>query len=81
MQTETLSIRISKAESAALRRRAREEKTSRGKLVRRALANYGITTEPTPRSGYDIIKHLVGLSHGGPKDLSTNPKHLENYGR
>ncbi len=81
MRTETLSIRISKVEIAALRRRAREEKTSQGQLVRQALANYGITTEPTARTGYDIIKHLIGRSHGGPRDLSTNPRHLENYGQ
>jgi len=81
MQTKTLSIRISKVERAALRRRAREEKTSQGQLVRRALANYGITAEPTARSGYDIIKHLIGRSHRGPRDLSINPRHLENYGQ
>jgi hypothetical protein len=81
MRTETISIRISKAESAALRRRAREENTSRGSLVREALASYGITADPAPNSGYDVIKHLVGKNLGGPRDLSTNPKHLEQYGR
>lgn len=81
MQTETLSIRISKLESAALRRRARDEKTSQGQLVRRALESYGITSAPTGRSGFDVIKHLIGSSHGGPRDLSTNAKHLEDYGQ
>jgi hypothetical protein len=80
MQTETLSIRISKAESAALRKRARDEKISQGKLVRRTLANYGITAETSQHSAYDRIKHLVGRSQGGPRDLSTNPTHLANYG-
>ncbi len=80
MQTETLSIRISKGESAALRRRAREEKTSQGQLVREALASYGITAKACPESGYDKIKDIIGRSRGGPADLSTNPKHLEGYG-
>ena len=37
MHVETLSIRISKAERAALRARARQEKVSQGQLVRQAL--------------------------------------------
>jgi len=81
MQTETLSLRLSKAESRALLKRARQEGTSRGKLVRRALASYGISAEPAPRSGYDVIKHLLGQNPGGPSDLSTNPDHLAGYGQ
>lgn len=82
MQTETLSLRISKAESRALRERARKEGVSQGSLVRRALRAYGLTPELEPgKSGYDIIKNLVARSRGGAKDLSTNPKHLAGYGR
>ena len=82
MQTETLSLRISKSERRALRERARREGVSQGSLVRRALRAYGITPAPaSEKSGYDVIKHLVGRSRGGAKDLSTNPKHLEGYGR
>ncbi|MGH6610070.1 MAG: hypothetical protein ACRECQ_07425 [Burkholderiaceae bacterium] len=82
MQTETLSLRISKAESLALRERARKEGVSQGSVVRRALRAYGVTPELEPgRSGYDVIKSLVGKSRGGAKDLSTNRKHLAGYGR
>jgi hypothetical protein len=82
MQTETLSVRISKAESKALRQRAREEGLSRGSLVRRALRAYGVTPEPEPaKTGYDVIKHLIGSCKGGPRDLATNPKYMEGFGR
>lgn len=82
MQTETLSLRISKAEIRALRMRARQEGISQGSLVRRALRAYGITPEPDPaKTAYDTIKHLLGKNRGGAKDLSTNPKHLADYGR
>ena len=81
MQSETLSLRISKAESRALRERARRERISQGSLVRRALRAYGITSEADTKSGYDVIKHLIGRNHGGPKDLSANPRHLDDYGR
>lgn len=82
MQTETLSLRISAAESEALAARARQEGISKGSLVRRALRAYGVTPEFEPgQSGYDVIKHLAGKARGGARDLSTNPKHLAKYGR
>lgn len=82
MHTETLSLRISSAESRALRERARKEGVSQASLVRRALQAYGVTPGPAPeQTGYDVIKGLVGKSRGRSKDLSTNPKHLAGYGR
>ena len=82
MQSETLSLRISKSESRALRERARREGISQGSLVRRALRAYGVTADPEPsRTGYEVIKGIIGRNRGGPKDLSTHPKHLDDYGR
>lgn len=82
MQTETLSVRISKAESRALRERARREGISKGSLVRRALRAYGVTPEAEPgKSGYDVVKHLLGRNRGKSRDLSTNPEHFKDYGR
>ena len=82
MQSETLSLRISKAESRALRKRARQEGISQGSLVRRALRAYGVTADPEAGlSGYDVIKSFIGRNKGGPRDLPSNPKHLESYGR
>jgi hypothetical protein len=82
MQVETLSIRISKAERKALRQRARAEKLSQGAIVRRALRAYGVTPElEKAKTGYDVIKHLIGSCKGGSTDLATNPKHMEGYGQ
>jgi len=82
MQKETLSVRISPAESRALRERARKEGVSKGSLVRRALRAYGVTPEAEAgKTGYEVIKHLLGRNRGGSKDLSTNPEHLKEYGR
>jgi hypothetical protein len=82
MQTETLSVRISKAESRALRARARQQGISQGRLVRLALRAYGVTPESEEgKSGYDVIKHLLGRNREKSKDLSTNPEHLRDYGR
>jgi hypothetical protein len=82
VQDETLSLRLSKAERRALRARARREGVSQATLVRRALRAYGVTPEAEPsKSGYDVIKHLLGTQRGGPPDLSTNREHLDDYGR
>ena len=82
VNTETLAIRISKSERTAIRKRAKQEKLSQGDLVRRALRAYGVTAEPaTAKTGYDVIKHLIGSCKGGSTDLATNPKHMEGYGR
>jgi hypothetical protein len=82
VQTETLSLRISKSEIKALRQRARRDRISQGALVRRALRAYGVTPEPeTGRTGYDVIKHLIGSCKGGPPDLATNPKYMEGFGQ
>lgn len=82
MQDETLSLRISRAKSRALRERAEREGISRASLVRRALRAYGVTPDVEPdRSGYDVIKDLIGESRGGPHDLSTSKEHLDGYGR
>ncbi len=82
MNDETLSLRISRGELEALKRRARAEGVSQGSLVRRALKAYGVTEEaPKKKTGYDVIKHLVGRGRGGSKDLSVNPRHMTDYGK
>ncbi len=82
MQTNALSLRISKGESKALLERARKEGISQSSVVRRALRAYGIMADSdSDKSGYDVIKHIVGKYRRGPKDLSSNPKHLVGYGK
>jgi hypothetical protein len=82
MKSEILSLRFSKAESRALRDRARKDGVSRSSVVRRALRAYGVTPELNPeKSGYDVIKHIIGSCRGGPTDLSTDAEHLSDYGR
>ncbi len=82
MQIDALSLRITKAESKALRDRARRDGVSQSSIVRRALRAYGVTPLPeATESGYDVVKHLIGQYRGGPKDLSANRKHMADYGK
>lgn len=82
MQVAALSLRVSKEESKALRERALKDGVSQSSVVRRALRAYGVTPEPlAAKSGYDMIRDIVGQYRGGPKDLSANPRHLATYGK
>src|SRR5438132_5812828 len=32
-------------------------------------------------SVYDVVKDACGMVKGGPRDLASNPKHMEDFGR
>ena len=82
MNVETLSIRLSKAERAALRMAAKRGKISQGQLVRKALHAYGVgPVKSAAPTAYDLVKDLIGRQSGAPSDLSTNPKYMEGFGR
>jgi hypothetical protein len=81
MQTETLSLRITEAESRALRERAVRDGVSQGSVVRRALRAYGVVPEPAGESFHDRIRPYIGMYKGGLPDLSTNPDYFKDFGR
>ena len=37
--------------------------------------------EPAPGSLLDRMQHLVGIVEDAPRDLSTNPKYMEDFGK
>ena len=68
-----------------LRARLRSSATRRGvsetDLIQEAVQAYlGGETPPTPGSCLALVQDLCG-SLDGPADLSTNPTHMEGYGR
>ena len=77
-----ISVRIEAALESRLRRRAALTKKSESEIVREALGTYlgDASTEPT---AYDIAKRarLIGCVKAAPRDLSTNPKYLEGFGK
>lgn len=48
-------------------------------LVNEEVVEYKV--EPTPGSLLDRMQHLVGIIEDGPRDLSTNPKYMEDFGK
>jgi len=78
---ETLSIKVSPDTKARLRAAARARKTSPSALLREAL-EIVIEGGKSKPSLYELNRDILdSLGPGGPEDLSTNPDHLEGFGR
>ncbi|MGH8094607.1 MAG: CopG family ribbon-helix-helix protein [Chthoniobacterales bacterium] len=81
---ETLSIKVPKTTKTRLRALARARKTSPSALLREAIEqvlNSSRTLSGRPslhQLSHDLFENL-GAS--GPKDLSSNPKYMEGFGR
>jgi hypothetical protein len=80
---ETLSIKVPKAVKLRLQAVAKFRKVKPSALLREALdqvlASQKIGGSP---SCYDLCRDLFEqLEPGGPKDLSTNKKYLEDFGK
>lgn len=71
-----VSLKLPEDLDRALTRIARARKASRSQVLREALESYARGSE---RSVTAAAGKLVG-SLRGPRDLSTNPKHLSGYG-
>jgi Arc/MetJ-type ribon-helix-helix transcriptional regulator len=81
----TLSIKIDEPLESTLATLVKRERVSKSELVRRALQAYatqrsGIAITATP-SALDLAGDLVGCFSGAPADLSSNPKHMADFGR
>jgi hypothetical protein len=81
--TETLSIKVPKELKARLRAAAKSRQAKPSTLLREALELVISGTPPKSKpSLYDLSKDLfVNLGKAGPRDLSTNRKHLDDLGK
>jgi predicted DNA-binding protein len=82
MASQRLSVRISLGLSQRLRRHSRKRGKPESEIVREALENFLNAAMKEP-SAYDVAMELglIGCAKGLPKDLSTNPKYMEGFGK
>ena len=74
-----LSVRVSRRVSARLGVLAQKRHVPVSQIVREAVERYALSEEP---SMWEAAKHLFEAKPWrGPKDLSTNKKHMKGYGR
>jgi hypothetical protein len=82
VMTETLSIEVSNELRHGCLLRQRADRRSRSTLLREALEL--IVSDAAPKSKpslYDLSRGLFeNLGRKGPRDLSTNRKHLDDLG-
>lgn len=73
----TITVKLPEALAAWLSRRARELNRPQSELVREALQR--VSEGASGVSCHDLFSDVCGVIDG-PKDLSTNPKHLAGFG-
>lgn len=79
----TLTIKIQPELDRHIARLSAEAHLSKSELVRRAITAYihqKAASAPAV-SALDRAGDLVGCFNDGPADLSSNPRHLDGFGR
>ncbi|BDI03050.1 ribbon-helix-helix protein, CopG family [Sphaerotilus microaerophilus] len=79
----TLTIKIPPPLDAALADASAAAQVTKSELVRRAISAYlaGAKARSDQPSALELAGDLVGCFGGGPADLSSNPRHLDDFGR
>ena len=82
MSSQRITIRIPETLGQRLRKRSRIKGQTESDLVREALESY-LGQSAKERSAYELAQEagLVGSVKRAPKDLSTNRRHFEGFGR
>lgn len=78
----TISLKLPDRLLELLEKESRTRRTTKSSLVRDCLEK--ALTAPAPggkATCYDLARDLAGSVKGLPRDLATNPKHMENFGR
>ncbi|MBG6074701.1 hypothetical protein [Polaromonas sp. CG_9.11] len=79
----TLTIKIPPQLEQEIVLASQREHLSKSELVRRALVAYVNQRKAgiAPMSALEQAGDLVGCFSGGPSDLSSNPRHMDDFGR
>jgi metal-responsive CopG/Arc/MetJ family transcriptional regulator len=82
MSSQRITVRVPKALGTLLRNCSRAKGQTPSDLVRVALEAY-LNRESGPRSAYEMAEEagLIGCLRRAPKDLSTNRRHFEGFGK
>ena len=77
-----IHVGVGKRLKQELKVEAREKGLTTSDIVRQVLEEH-VRQLTLGESCYDIAKRagLIGVFKGGPSDLSTNPAHMEGFGR
>jgi predicted transcriptional regulator len=74
----TLTVKINDTLDRWLKSEARRLGRTKSEIAREALIQQ--RNGEKQASLHDCMKDVCGIFKGGPRDLSTNPKHMEGFG-
>jgi predicted DNA-binding protein len=78
----TLTLKLPDSLLLRLDQESRQRRMTKSALVRAVLERELEQPEMTAgASCYDLARDLAGSSKKRPRDLATNPRHMENFGR
>jgi Ribbon-helix-helix protein, copG family len=79
---QTISLKLPDDLLAQLTSEAKARRVTRSRLVRDSLEK-ALNEKPSASSVscYDLARDLAGSVRGLPKDLATNPKYMEDFGK
>jgi hypothetical protein len=82
MASQRITVRVPATLGVRLRDHSRVKGQTPSDLVRVALENF-LVEEGSSGSAYDLAEAagLIGCVRRAPKDLSTNPRHFEGFGK
>jgi metal-responsive CopG/Arc/MetJ family transcriptional regulator len=78
----TVTLKMPEALARRLKAVAEKRRTSRSSVMRQAIEKYideDLADSEQP-SALDLVKEVVGTVKG-PRDLSSDPRHMKGYGR
>jgi len=78
----TLTVKLPEELGLELETAAKRRRTSKSEIIRQ-LMEQGLTAQrrTTSASCYELAKDLCGSIRGARRDLSTNNRHLEGFGK
>ena len=79
----TLTVKIPEALERSIAMAARRERVTKSEVVRRAVTKYVAQMGEGHKfqSALDLAGGLIGSVRGGPADLATNAKYMDDYGK
>lgn len=82
MSTGRITIRVDDSLQERLESVAQAAGKTESQVVREALEDY-LDRNQVDVTAYDLFKKagIIGCVKGGPKDMSTNPKYMADFGR
>jgi ribbon-helix-helix CopG family protein len=79
MSMRTISVKLPDSLALRLRRVVARRRATQSEVIREALEAH--LAAPGPGTWAELVGDLAGSVRGGPRDLSSNKRHMKGFGR